>query len=68
MGRSKEKAIAVCHWCKEDLPTKPRSVFRTPLEEAPGVESWVVCGPGCEKRPEGAVCYDKDMLDRALLR
>jgi len=67
MLRSKAKRIAVCHWCKEDLPTDPRSEWRTPLEGEPAV-GWVVCSPTCTKRPAESICYDKETLDRALLR
>ena len=67
MNRSKDKAVAVCHWCKDDLPTDPRSEYRTPLEGDP-VTGWVVCGPTCKARPQDVLCYDKETLDRALLR
>ena len=67
MESPKSKGVPICHWCKEDLPVNPRSDYRTPLEGEPGV-GWVVCGPICTQRPPESICYDKDMLDRALLR
>lgn len=50
----------ICHWCKIPVDSG-ENLARTPLEnfEPVGIAGWVVCGPSCPDKPEGAKVYEK---------
>jgi len=71
MNRAKDKMVAICHWgCGVEVDSRTNRA-RTPLEGIipEGSVGWVVCGPLCPSRPDGAVCFEqKPSVRPGLLR
>ena len=49
------KGQPICHWCRGDILSSSPYRAESTLTTYPGVYI-LVCGPGCDNRPQDAVC------------
>ena len=61
------KGEAICHWCRSDIPTSsPYRAEALGYTTYPGVYI-LVCGPGCDNRPQDAACIRRSFGQLATI-